>query len=64
MWHAYVSGFVSLMVRCTPLWVLEVDVDMLKKLTRRVKQATDLANFLLSVFNLIVPNRDFSLNCP
>jgi hypothetical protein len=52
------------MVRCTPLWVLEVDVDMLKKLTRRVKQATDLANFLLSVFNLIVPNRDFSLNCP
>ncbi|OIV92578.1 hypothetical protein TanjilG_02341 [Lupinus angustifolius] len=33
-WRAYVTGFVSLMVACTPLWVPEVDADILKRLSR------------------------------
>ncbi|CAL0310329.1 unnamed protein product [Lupinus luteus] len=33
-WRAYVTGFVSLMVACTPLWVPEVDADTLKRLSR------------------------------
>ncbi|KAJ7977445.1 Mediator of RNA polymerase II transcription subunit 33A like [Quillaja saponaria] len=36
-WRAYVSGFVSLMVGCTPLWVLDVDVDVLKRLKQGIK---------------------------
>lgn len=32
MWRAYVSGFVGLMVACAPTWILEVDVDVLKRL--------------------------------
>ncbi|XP_031400886.1 mediator of RNA polymerase II transcription subunit 33B-like isoform X2 [Punica granatum] len=32
-WRAYVSGFVGLMVACAPTWVLEVDVDVLKRLS-------------------------------
>lgn len=34
MWRAYVSGFVSLMVGCTPNWVLDMNVDVLKRLSR------------------------------
>ncbi|XP_057956822.1 mediator of RNA polymerase II transcription subunit 33A [Malania oleifera] len=37
-WRAYVSGFVSLMVGCTPNWVLEVDVNVLKRLSRGLRQ--------------------------
>ncbi|XP_042476055.1 mediator of RNA polymerase II transcription subunit 33A-like [Macadamia integrifolia] len=37
-WRAYVSGFVSLMVACTPTWVLEVEVDVLKRLTKGLRQ--------------------------
>ncbi|KAA8548575.1 hypothetical protein F0562_000158 [Nyssa sinensis] len=37
-WHAYVSGFVSLMVGCTPTWVLEVDVEVLKRLSKGLRQ--------------------------
>ncbi|GLT81473.1 hypothetical protein SLA2020_528570 [Shorea laevis] len=37
-WRAYVSGFVSLMVGCTPNWVLEVDVDVLKRLSKGLRQ--------------------------
>ncbi|KAF7153138.1 hypothetical protein RHSIM_Rhsim01G0276300 [Rhododendron simsii] len=33
-WRAYVSGFVSLMVGCTPMWMLEVDVSVLKRLSK------------------------------
>lgn len=51
MWHAYLSGFVSLMVGCTPSWVLEVDVDMLKKLSNGLRQQKeeDLALRLLEI---------------
>ncbi|KAK6940856.1 hypothetical protein RJ641_030387 [Dillenia turbinata] len=50
-WLAYVSGFVSLMVACTPAWVLEVDVDVLKRLSKGLKQWNegDLALALLGV---------------
>ena len=37
-WHAYVSGFVTLMVGCTPNWVLEIDVDVLKRLSSGLRQ--------------------------
>ncbi|XP_059660526.1 mediator of RNA polymerase II transcription subunit 33B [Cornus florida] len=37
-WRAYVSGFVSLMVGCTPVWMLEVDVDVLKRLCKGLRQ--------------------------
>ncbi|KAJ4954696.1 hypothetical protein NE237_011479 [Protea cynaroides] len=37
-WQAYVSGFVSLMVACTPTWVLEVEVDVLKRLSKGLRQ--------------------------
>ncbi|XP_010255864.1 PREDICTED: mediator of RNA polymerase II transcription subunit 33A isoform X2 [Nelumbo nucifera] len=37
-WRAYVSGFVSLMVGCTPTWVLEVEVDVLKRLSKGLRQ--------------------------
>lgn len=36
-WHAYVSGFVGLMVTCAPKWVLEVDVDVLKRLSNGLR---------------------------
>lgn len=37
-WRAYVTGFVSLMVFCTQPWVLEVDVDVLKRMSKGLKQ--------------------------
>lgn len=37
-WRAYVSGFVSLMVGCAPLWMLEINVDVLKSLSRGLRQ--------------------------
>ncbi|XP_059650111.1 mediator of RNA polymerase II transcription subunit 33A [Cornus florida] len=48
-WHAYVSGFVSLMVGCAPSWVLEVDVEVLKRLSRGLRQwnEEELAHALL-----------------
>lgn len=50
-WRAYVSGFVSLMVSCTPMWVLEVDVDMLKRLSNGLRQLNEehLALSLLEI---------------
>ncbi|OWM74193.1 hypothetical protein CDL15_Pgr008506 [Punica granatum] len=50
-WQAYVSGFVILMVGCTPNWVLEVDVDVLKRLSRGLRQwnEDELALALLGV---------------
>lgn len=33
-WRAYVSGLVSLMVGCTPMWMLEVDVNILKRVSK------------------------------
>ncbi|KAJ4837533.1 Mediator of RNA polymerase II transcription subunit 33A [Turnera subulata] len=50
-WRSYVSGFVSLMVCCTPSWVLEVDADVLKRLSRGLRQwnEEDLALALLGI---------------
>lgn len=36
-WRAYMSGFVGLMVACTPTWVLEVDLDVLKRLSNGLR---------------------------
>ncbi|OAY49665.1 mediator of RNA polymerase II transcription subunit 33B [Manihot esculenta] len=36
--RAYVSGFLSLMVACTPKWVLEVNVDLLKRLSKGLRR--------------------------
>ncbi|KAE8734115.1 Mediator of RNA polymerase II transcription subunit 33B [Hibiscus syriacus] len=50
-WHAYVSGLVSLMVGCTPSWVLEVDVDVLRRLSKGLRQRDEeeLALALLGI---------------
>ncbi|CAK9161891.1 unnamed protein product [Ilex paraguariensis] len=37
-WRAYVSGLVSLMIGCTPTWVLEVDAEVLKRLSKGLRQ--------------------------
>ncbi|KAK9139597.1 hypothetical protein Scep_009278 [Stephania cephalantha] len=37
-WRAYVSGFLSLMVACTPAWLLEVNADLLKRLSNGLRQ--------------------------
>ncbi|KAJ6722052.1 hypothetical protein OIU85_025073 [Salix viminalis] len=37
-WRAYVFGFVSLVVGCTPSWVQEVDADVLKRLSKGLRQ--------------------------
>ncbi|GAB4841175.1 Mediator of RNA polymerase II transcription subunit 33A [Ancistrocladus abbreviatus] len=37
-WQAYVSGFVSLMVGCTPAWIVEADVNVLKSLSNGLRQ--------------------------
>ncbi|KAK8339717.1 hypothetical protein V6Z12_A08G053600 [Gossypium hirsutum] len=37
-WRAYVTGFVSLMVGCTHKWVLDVNVDVLKRLSNGLRQ--------------------------
>ncbi|PON80187.1 Mediator of RNA polymerase II transcription subunit [Parasponia andersonii] len=50
-WRAYVLSFLSLMVGCTPNWVLEMDVDVLKRLSNGLKQwnEVELALALLGV---------------
>ncbi|OMO55076.1 hypothetical protein CCACVL1_27407 [Corchorus capsularis] len=50
-WRAYVSGFVSLMVGCTPTWVLEVDADVLRRLSKGLRQwnEEELALALLGI---------------
>ncbi|XP_057461528.1 mediator of RNA polymerase II transcription subunit 33A-like [Actinidia eriantha] len=50
-WRAYVSGFVSLMVGCTPMWLREVDVDVLKRVGKGLVQwnEEELALALLGV---------------
>ncbi|XVE77752.1 hypothetical protein DITRI_Ditri13aG0087700 [Diplodiscus trichospermus] len=37
-WRAYVTGFLSLMVGCTQKWVLDVNVDVLKRLSNGLRQ--------------------------
>lgn len=50
-WRTYVLGFLGLMVRCTPAWLLEVDVDVLKTLSKGLSQwgEEELAVALLTV---------------
>ncbi|KAL5561633.1 hypothetical protein UlMin_031380 [Ulmus minor] len=37
-WRAYVSGFVSLLVGCTNKWLKEINVDVLKRLSKGLRQ--------------------------
>lgn len=37
-WKSYVKGFITLMVGCTPSWLLEVDVEILKSVSLGLKQ--------------------------
>jgi hypothetical protein len=50
-WRAYVSGFVSLVVDCTPMRVREVDVELLKRLSKglRLLNEDELALRLLEI---------------
>ncbi|PSS06398.1 Mediator of RNA polymerase II transcription subunit 33A like [Actinidia chinensis var. chinensis] len=50
-WRAYVSGFVSLVVGCTPMWLREIDVDILKRVGKGLVQwnEEELALALLGV---------------
>ncbi|KAK3005901.1 hypothetical protein RJ639_017767 [Escallonia herrerae] len=50
-WRAYVSGFVSLMVACTPTWMREVDVEVMKSLSEGLRQwdEEELALALLGI---------------
>ncbi|XP_027358349.1 mediator of RNA polymerase II transcription subunit 33B-like [Abrus precatorius] len=50
-WCAYVSGVMSLMVSCTPLWIQELDVGMLKRVSNGLRQLNeeDLALRLLEI---------------
>lgn len=50
-WRAYVSGFVSLMVSCMPKWVREVDVAVLRSLSKGLRKwdEEELALALLEI---------------
>ncbi|CAN0898515.1 Mediator of RNA polymerase II transcription subunit 33A [Linum grandiflorum] len=50
-WKSYVSGFVSLMVGCTPAWVLDLEADVLKRLSNGLRgwNEEELALNLLSI---------------
>ncbi|KAL3647903.1 hypothetical protein CASFOL_008871 [Castilleja foliolosa] len=37
-WIAYVTGYFSLVISCTPNWMLEVDVEVLKRVSKALKQ--------------------------
>ncbi|CAH9132697.1 unnamed protein product [Cuscuta epithymum] len=51
LWRSYLSGFVSMIVVSTPNWVREVDVGVVKKLSKGLKQwhEEELAVALLGV---------------
>ncbi|KAJ1433038.1 putative mediator of RNA polymerase II transcription subunit [Sesbania bispinosa] len=40
-WRAYLSGFMRLMVGCTPMWVREIDGDLLKRLSKGLKRLNE-----------------------
>ncbi|KAK4482257.1 hypothetical protein RD792_009408 [Penstemon davidsonii] len=50
-WRAYVTGYAGLMVSCTPKWMMEVDVEALKRVSKGLKQwnEDELALALLSI---------------
>ncbi|XP_074368314.1 mediator of RNA polymerase II transcription subunit 33A-like isoform X2 [Apium graveolens] len=37
-WRAYVTGFVSLIVGCAPAWMLDVDIHVLKSLSKGLRK--------------------------
>ncbi|XP_042037630.1 mediator of RNA polymerase II transcription subunit 33A-like isoform X1 [Salvia splendens] len=37
-WRAYVSGFLSLVVRCTPTWIQDLDARLLRRLSKGLKR--------------------------
>lgn len=37
-WRAYVTGYLSLMVTCTPSWLTELDAEVVKRVSRGLKQ--------------------------
>ncbi|XP_048228319.1 mediator of RNA polymerase II transcription subunit 33B isoform X2 [Ricinus communis] len=39
--RAYISGFLSLMIACTPKWVVEINVDLLKRLSKGLKKRNE-----------------------
>ncbi|XP_042015877.1 mediator of RNA polymerase II transcription subunit 33B-like isoform X1 [Salvia splendens] len=50
-WRAYVTRYLSLMVSCTPAWMLEVDVEVIKRVSKGLKQwnEEELALALLGI---------------
>lgn len=53
-WRTYISGLVSLMVSCLPLWVTEIDTEVLKSLSNGLRKwgKDELAIVLLSLGGL------------
>ncbi|CAA0828129.1 Mediator of RNA polymerase II transcription subunit 33A [Striga hermonthica] len=41
MWRAYVTGYLSLIIGCTPGWMLEVDAEVLKSVGRGLRQCNE-----------------------
>ncbi|XP_076898810.1 mediator of RNA polymerase II transcription subunit 33A-like [Bidens hawaiensis] len=37
-WHSYVTGFLNLMLGCMPDWAVEVDLEILKRLSKGLRQ--------------------------
>ncbi|XP_047982654.1 mediator of RNA polymerase II transcription subunit 33A-like [Salvia hispanica] len=37
-WRAYVSGFLSLVVRCMPTWIQDLDVELLRRLSKGLRR--------------------------
>ncbi|XP_065861189.1 mediator of RNA polymerase II transcription subunit 33B [Euphorbia lathyris] len=52
--RSYIFGFLSLVVTCTPAWVVEVNVDLLKRLSKGLRQwnEEELAVVLLGLGGL------------
>ncbi|KAL1356344.1 hypothetical protein HN51_008348 [Arachis hypogaea] len=50
-WRAYMTGFISLIVNCAPLWIEELDVGVLKRVSKGLRQfdEEDLALRLLEI---------------
>ncbi|KAL1219307.1 Mediator of RNA polymerase II transcription subunit 33A [Cardamine amara subsp. amara] len=53
-WRTYISGLVSLIVSCLPLWVIEIDTEVLKSISNGLRQweKEELAIVLLSLGGL------------
>ncbi|KAK7265971.1 hypothetical protein RIF29_18608 [Crotalaria pallida] len=64
-WRAYVSGVMSLMVNCTPLWIEELDVGILKRVSKGLRQMNeeDLALRLLEIRGISVMGEVAEMIC-